>query len=290
MHPGAGELFDAKGISSGLEAFVDASMEYGQRQRADSEVGQSSLFGGGAGADDDDFTSNVPDLPEWDERTRLTHEKATLGFYVSGHPLESYKELLGDFASHTTATLRETESGSEVAVGGVLSELRRRKSKKGDWWATFRLEDMQGQIEVLVFPKSYERCEKELQPDVAAMVFGRFESEEDRLRIIAEDVCPLDRLRERKVDAIQVRVDAAMLDDTVVDGMVAACEAHRGDVQIYFEVARPGNYRMIALAESALRVRPTREFTQRLERIIGPNRIRFRAKASPDARPPWRPS
>ena len=286
----AGAL-DALGFKrSQLEAFVDASMEYGQRQRADSEAGQSSLFGGGAGADDDDFTSNVPDLPEWDERTRLTHEKATLGFYVSGHPLESYKELLGDFASHTTAALREAESSSEVAVGGVLSELRRRKSKKGDWWATFQLEDMQGQIEVLVFPKSYERCEKELQPDVAAMVFGRFESEEDRLRIIAEDVCPLDRLRERKVDAIQVRVDAAMLDDTVVDGMVAACEAHRGDVQIYFEVARPGNYRMIALAESALRVRPTREFTQHLERIIGPNRIRFRAKASPDARPPWRPS
>ncbi len=275
---------------SQLAAFVDKSMEYGQRERADLEAGQSSLFGAGSGTDaKDDFGKNMPDLPEWDERTLLTYEKATLGFYISGHPLESYKELLGDFASHTTAALREIESGTEVAVGGVISELRRRKSKKGDWWASFQLEDMDGQIDVLLFPKSYQKCEKELQPDLAAMVFGRFESGEDRLRLIAEDVCPLDRLSERKVDAIQVRIDAAMLDDALVDGMVAACDSHRGDVQVYFEVARPGNYRMIALAESSLRVRPSREFTQKMERLIGPNRIRFRAKTAVENRTPvWR--
>ncbi|MCH7781374.1 MAG: DNA polymerase III subunit alpha, partial [Acidobacteria bacterium] len=272
---------------SQLAAFVDKSMEYGQRERADLEAGQSSLFGAGSGTDaKDDFGKNMPDLPEWDERTLLTYEKATLGFYISGHPLQSYKELLGDFASHTTAALREIESGTEVAVGGVISELRRRKSKKGDWWASFQLEDMEGQIDVLLFPKSYQKCEKELQPDLAAMVFGRFESGEDRLRLIAEDVCPLDRLSERKVDAIQVRIDAAMLDDALVDGMVAACQAHRGEVQIYFEVASPGNYRMIALAESSLRVRPSREFTQKMERLIGPDRIRFRAKTAVEGRAP----
>ncbi len=275
---------------SQLAAIVDRSMEFGQRHRADREAGQSSLFGGASGDDaQNDFGNNIPEVEEWDERTRLTYEKSTLGFYVSGHPLESHKELLGDFASHTTVALRETASGTEVAVGGVISELRRRKSKKGDWWASFQLEDMEGQIDVLVFPKSYQKCEKELQPDAAAMVFGRFESEEDRLRLIAEDVCPLDRLSERKVDAIQVRVDAAMLDEELIAGMVKACDSHRGDVQVYLEVARPGNYRMIALAESALRVRPTREFTQKMERLIGPNRIRFRAKTAVENRAPgWR--
>jgi len=285
----AGAL-DSMGFKrSRLEAFIDQSLEYGQRRRADLEAGQSSLFGEESGSrSEDDFASNVPDVPEWDERTRLTYEKATLGFYVSGHPLESYRELLADFASHTTVSLRVLDSGSEVAVGGVISDLRRRKSKKGDWWATFQVEDMEGQIEVLLFPKSYQKCEKELEPDLAAMIFGRFESEDERLRLIAEDVCPLDRLRERKVDAIQVRVDATMLDDDLVAGMVAACDAHRGDVQIYLEVARPGNYRMIALAESSLRVRPSREFTQKLERLIGPDRIRFRAKTAVENHGPVR--
>jgi len=280
---------DAFGLKrSQLEASVDASMEYGQRERADREAGQSSLFGGGDDATPDDLLSNVMDIPEWDEKTRLTHEKATLGFYVSGHPLESFKELLGDFASHTTVALREADSGIEVTVGGVVSDLRRRKSKKGDWWASFQLEDMHGQVEVLVFPKSYAKCEKELEADVSAMVFGRYECEEERVRLIADDVCPLDRLRERKVDAIQVRIEAAMLDDDIVAGMVAACDQHRGDVQVYFEVARPGNYRMIALAESSLRVRPSREFTQRIESLIGPDRIRFRAKTAVEPRTPWR--
>ncbi len=286
----AGALDSMAFKRSQLAAVVDRSMEYGQRQRADQEAGQSSLFGGGSGDEtQDDFANNIPEVEEWDERTRLTYEKATLGFYVSGHPLESFKELLHDFASHTTVILRETPSGTEVAVGGVISDLRRRKSKKGDWWASFQLEDMEGQIDVLVFPKTYQKCEKELQPDLAAMVFGRYESEEDRLRLIADDVCPLDRLSERKVDAIQVRVDAAMLDEELIAGMVKACDSHRGDVQVYFEVARPGNYRMIALAESALRVRPTREFTQKMERLIGPNRIRFRAKTAVENRAPaWR--
>jgi DNA polymerase-3 subunit alpha len=280
---------DAFGLKrSQLEASVDASMEYGQRERADREAGQSSLFGGGDDAPPDDLLSNVMDIPEWDEKTRLTHEKATLGFYVSGHPLESFKELLGDFASHTTVALREADSGIEVTVGGVVSDLRRRKSKKGDWWASFQLEDMHGQVEVLVFPKSYAKCEKELEADVSAMVFGRYECEEERVRLIADDVCPLDRLRERKVDAIQVRIEAAMLDDDIVEGMVAACDQHRGDVQVYFEVARPGNYRMIALAESSLRVRPSREFTRRIESLIGPDRIRFRAKTAVEPRTPWR--
>jgi hypothetical protein len=121
------------------------------------------------------------------------------------------------------------------------------------------------------------------------MVFGRYESEEDRLRLIAEDVCPLDRLSERKVDAIQVRVDAAMLDEDLISGMIKACGSHRGDVEVYFEVARPGNYRMIALAESSLRVRPSNEFTQKMERLIGPDRIRFRAKKAVEKQAPaWR--
>jgi DNA polymerase-3 subunit alpha len=280
----AGALDSLGHRRSQIEVSIDQAMEYGQRQRADLLAGQSSLFGG---QDDSEVeeTIQLPDIPEWDEKTVLTHEKATLGFYVSGHPLKSYSELLGDFASHSTVELRTIESGTEVAIGGVIAELRRRKSKKGDWWAAMQLEDMDGQIEVLVFPKTYERCEKELEQDRPTMIFGRFESEDDRLRIIADDVCALDRLRERRVEAIQVRIDATTLEIETVDKFVSLCEKYRGDVELFFEIERAGAYRLIALGESNMRVRPSREFLDEVQALLGRQKIRFRAKKKVEPRP-----
>ena len=177
---------------SQLAAAIDAAMEFGQRQRADRETGQGNLFGGPRARLGAAPAQALPDLPEWDERTRLAHEKATLGFYVTGHPLESQRELLGEFATHTSLSLREAISGTEVAVGGIISDLRRRKSRKGAWWASMQLEDLEGQIDVLVFPKTYATCQEMLADERAAMVFGRLEADEDRVRVIADEVCPLE--------------------------------------------------------------------------------------------------
>ena len=132
---------------------------------------RANLFGGGpaAAAAADAPAAALPELPDWDERTRLAHEKATLGFYVSGHPLESLSGLLDDFASHRTAALRDLPSGTEVSVGGIVTDLRKRKSKKGAWWGSFQLEDLEGQIEVLAFPKAFEQFQGALENDRAVL-------------------------------------------------------------------------------------------------------------------------
>ena len=82
---------------------------------------------------------------------------------------------------------------------------------------------------------------------------------------------------------MQVRLEAADLDESLVRRLLDTVASHRGEVQLYLEVARPGAYRLVALAESALRVRPSRDFTEALEGLIGPNRVRFRARAGPRA-------
>jgi DNA polymerase III subunit alpha len=269
---------DSFGVSrSQLFAAVDAALEYGQKSRADREAGQVSLFGGAAapGAPIDRFA----DVAEWDEKTRLAGEKSTLGFYVSGHPLESHRELLHEFATHSSAGLRELASGTEVAMGGVISDLKRKKSRKGDWWAAMQLEDLEGQIEVLVFPKCYSAHQNDLAEDRAAMVVGRVEVDEDRVRLIADAICPLERLRERQVDAVHVRLDALELDEPLIDRLMRTVESHRGNAELYFEIARHGVWRLVAQAESALRVAASRDFTRELEQLVGPNRVHYRARA-----------
>jgi DNA polymerase-3 subunit alpha len=283
-------VFEALAASGALDAFgarrsqhhavVDAALEWGQKRRTDRESGQGSLFGGGGAAREeaDAPASLLPDLPDWDERTRLAHEKATLGFYMTGHPLESLAGLLEEFATHRTGALRELPSAAEVAVGGIVTDLRKRKSKKGAWWGSFQLEDLEGQIEVLAFPKAFEQYQSLLENDRAILVTGRVESDDGRVRLTADEIGSLDDLRERKAEAVQVRVDAAEVDDGLVAKLRAAVEGHRGEVALYLEIERAGEFRLVARAEHTLRVTPSRQLAAALEGVVGPGRVRYRAR------------
>jgi DNA polymerase-3 subunit alpha len=281
----SGALDSLGGRRSQLAAIVDSALEIGQKRRAEREAGQGSLFGG---IESSPEAPRLPELPDWDEATRLSHEKASLGFYVTGHPLDGYKDVLSSFATQTIAELRERASGSQVSVAGMPSLLRRRKSKSGEWWASLQLEDLEGHVEVLVFPKTYAGCEQRLAGDRATLITGRLENEEERLRLIAAEVCPLDELLERAAEAVEVSVEATALDDALVDRLRGAIQAHRGDAQLYFRVERPGAYRLIVQAGSSCRVTPSRGLTREIEAVVGPNRVRYRPKER-DARRTDRP-
>jgi DNA polymerase-3 subunit alpha len=276
---GALDSFGAR--RSQLHAAVDAALEWGQKRRTDRESGQGNLFGGGGSKEavTDGPAGGLPDVPDWDERTRLAQEKATLGFYVTGHPLESLRELLADFASHGTAALRELPSGSEASVGGIVTDLRKRKSKKGAWWAGFQLEDLEGQIEVLTFPKAYEQFQALIENDRAVLVTGRVESEEGRVRLSADEVVSLDDLREKKAESVQIRLDASELDESLITRLKRAVEEHRGDASVYLEIVRSGDFRVVARVEPTLRVQPSRGLSAALEGVLGPGRVRYRARA-----------
>jgi DNA polymerase-3 subunit alpha len=202
-----------------------------------------------------------------------------LGFYMSGHPLESLRGLLDDFASHGTAALRELASGAEASVGGIVTDLKKRKSKKGAWWCSFQLEDLEGQIEVLTFPKAFEQYQSLLENDRAVLITGRVAAEDGRVRLNADEVVSLDDLREKKAEAVQVQLDAAEVDDDLVARLRRAVEAHRGEVALYLEIVRPGDFRVVARAEHTLRVAPGRPLSAALESVVGPGRVRYRARA-----------
>jgi DNA polymerase-3 subunit alpha len=284
-------VFEALAASGALDSFgarrsqvhaaVDAALEWGQKRRTDRESGQGNLFGGGAASPDaaDAPAALLPDLPDWDERQRLAHEKATLGFYMSGHPLESLSGLLEDFATHRTGTLRDLPSGTEASVGGIVTDFRKRKSKKGAWWGSFQLEDLEGHIEVLAFPKAFEQFQAVLENDRAVLITGRVESDEGRVRLTADEIVSLDDLREKKAEAVQVRLDAADVDEVLVSRLREAVEAHRGEVSLYLEIVRPGDFRLMARVGPTLSVYPSRQLSAALEGVVGPGRVRYRARA-----------
>jgi len=264
---------------SQMAAGLDAALEWAGRIRSDREAGQASLFGvDGGGSPGSSREEVLPELAEWDERTRLAYEKATVGFYITGHPLEAFRPLLQGFATHTTGRLRETATSTEVAVAGIITDLKRKKSKKGQWWASLQLEDLEGLVDVLVFPKAYESCQNLLQDDHPVLVVGRLEAEEDRLRVFATTLSPLEGLRERHADAVQIQLDAGEIDEDLVERLRRAVLGHRGDKAVYLEVVRPGGYRLVARAEPGLEVSPSQALTTALEAVVGPGRVRYRGR------------
>ena len=131
---------------SALFAAIERAMEAGQKRQRDREAGQSSLFGMlGGGGEKQAAPERIPDAPPWSEAERLLFEKESLGFFISGHPLERFREEIAQWASATTGTLAQAPASGEVTVGGIVTALRLIKTKKGDRMASFLLEDLDGQ-------------------------------------------------------------------------------------------------------------------------------------------------
>ena len=101
------------------------------------------------------------------------------------------------------------------------------------------------------------------------------------LLIIGESVCPLDELLERRVDTVEITLEAVSLDEEIVRRLKGAVAANRGDAQLFFRVGKQDEYRLVALAESSCRVAPSRRLTRDVEDVIGPDRVRYRARSQP---------
>jgi len=110
------------------------------------------------------------------------------------------------------------------------------------------------------------------------LVTGRVESDEGRVRLTADEIGALDELRERNAEGVQVRLEAAEIDDDLLQRLRAAVAPHRGEVALYVEIVRPSDFRLVVRAEPALRVTPSRALLTDLEGVVGPGRVHFRAK------------
>lgn len=158
------------------------------RQAIGGKSGIETTGGGGWGGR---YGDSYPDLEEWSPQQLLAFEKEALGFYITGHPLDKFDGALKKLTSGTIVSLREKPVTGEVKVGGVVTALRLRNTKKGERYASFQLEDRTGFIEVIVWPDVYRRCRETLVLDDPILVQGRLEIGEERAQLITADVKPL---------------------------------------------------------------------------------------------------
>jgi DNA polymerase-3 subunit alpha len=251
-------------------------METGQARQRDAEQGQASLFGAieeaaGASARVD---PPLPETPDWGEAERLAFEKESLGFFISGHPLERFRDEIAQWATATTGRLAELGDSAEVAVGGLVTGLRLLKTRKGDRMASFTLEDLEGGVEALVFPKTYKELAGRLVEDQVVLVKGRSEGQEEgKPRLLVSELLPLDQAKLADARFVTIRCPVERWSRETGQKLLEALEAHRGDCPVTLELFRPGSWRASVAPSAYYRVRPDAALKSRLEELLGPDAL-----------------
>jgi DNA polymerase-3 subunit alpha len=229
-----------------------------------------SLFGdwsddGDDGATADGFDERVP-IPdiEFDKNEKLKAEKEMLGLYVSDHPLFGVEAALKRKVEHALVDLTEMEDGAQVIVGGVITNLARKFTKKGDQMAVFVLEDLEASIEVTVFPRTLLEQGHKLEDDIIVAVKGRLDKrDESRFGLIAQDIQVLSGLSDGPAPPLRLRLPSHSLDELKIHRLKRILRDHPGDSVVQIEI---GAGKVLRLAD---------EFRVDLDRAVGELRMAF---------------
>ena len=257
-------------------SMIDAAIEQGQKLRRDRESGQRGLF---AAFEADSGAvlppPEPPDLPEWPIEELLAQEKETIGFYVSGHPMEKFAKEAAYFCKKSIAEIAADGESTECVVCGIITDYRERRTKKGELMAIFNLEDMGGSIETVVFPNSFQKYESIIKADKPILVSGKFEYEAERsCKIIASEIEPLSGIMERHARTLHItaRVDALSTD--TVDELNRLFEKNPGDTGIEIELYHPENYRVYIQSSDYVKVKSSLELITQIENLCGRGSVR----------------
>jgi DNA polymerase-3 subunit alpha len=269
--------FDTLGHSRAhLVSGLDTALESGQRDQREREQGQGSIFDlmGGSTLPVVEPTAVDPPIPEWDSDQLLLYEKEVLGFYLSGHPLKRVWAEAQRLGAIGTADLASREDGTRVVLCGLVGAMREINTKNGDRMAFATLEDMDGALEITIFPETFRQSAGHLRSGAPLLVRGRVEGSTAARKLLAEDIRPLAgeaAAAPAALTACRLRV-AQGGPDTLRD-LRELCQAHPGPVPVYVHLEVDGTE--VVIRSRGIAVRPTAAFVGAVEGLLGSRSLRL---------------
>jgi DNA polymerase III subunit alpha len=272
----AGAL-DGFGNRAQLLGGLDVAYAEVQAREAEAAAGQASLFdGGGEGVERP--PPELPTLPEWPEQDRLAREKAALGFFISGHPLDRHEELVRAFGPANTSNLPEF-AGAEVEFACVVTKVARQISRRDNTeWGRITVEDFHGTATVLAFRETWQRCKEVLEQDASVLIRGKVsgrERDEEDPPVFLDDAEPLEDVGRSGRIAVAVTLEEGeLLSDEQVAGARKLMEGHLGRAPLELHVAN-GKGLEARLRSSSLTLEPSAPLIEELKELLGPGRVRM---------------
>jgi len=277
----AGAL-DAFGRRSQLLAATDKAIERAQKAQRDHAAGQGGLFGLFDDQPVPAAAEALPNLPDWDENLRLQSEKEVLGFFVSGHPLDKYAEKLRNLpgvVDTETALERKSTPASNwrgqaqengIAVAGIIAGLKVAKSKRSsELYAQALLEDTVGRIEIICFPKDYERLASSLKIEAPVVVRGFLRAEEGAApKLVVSAIQAIDEIEVPLPQSVRIRIPLEHVTEGTLTELRKLLLASPGSGRLMLHLEQRGSY-CVVLEPMGMTVGADRAFLDRAVSLLG---------------------
>ncbi len=254
-----------RGLMSVYDSAVDAVLDL-KRNEAH---GQDDLFGDLAETDPV-LTGSVPDLPDWDKRTKLAFEREMLGLYVSDHPLQGLDHVLAAERDVGIGQLLAEDGPREgqVTIAGMITNVTRKTTRRGDIWAVITVEDLEASIEVLLFPKAYDAVATVLATDTVVKVKGRVKVDDDTVTVNASELT-LPDVSEAPTGPVVISLPAVRCTPAVLDQLREVLAHHPGMTEVRIRLLKPEGTLVARLPRH--RVTPSPPLMADLKALLGPS-------------------
>ena len=278
--------FDSfEGHRAQLLANLESILKIAQSAQAERDRGQMNLFGDA----DDGQTTNIilSETAEYDPLERLKLEKEQLGFYVSGHPLQEYTDIIEYYTSASTQTLTEHPIESTVSVAGMITDVRNLTTRKGDSMAVLEFEDLEGSVKVVVFPEAYKEA-GDLFEGRIVWIEGTVkidqniknrnsddENEQEERQIQADKIVDLEVVPEQQTSAVEVTIPESDLDNLdKLKSLKDIARANRGKLDLILRLMSPRFGEVITQCGSNYKIADADSIFKQVEDLFGENCIK----------------
>jgi DNA polymerase-3 subunit alpha len=231
-----------------------------------------SLFDMGGGKEEKINAPTLPEIPEWDEKERLSLEKESLGFYMTGHPLDKFEDILKRFTNADTLSLKEKNDGQSVRIGGIVRNIKMIRDKKGDTMAFITTEDMHGTVETTVFSSLYAEVRDLLSDDSPILIEGELQkSDENSVKIVADVIRSMSKIGELPAESIHIRLDMTRTDRDALVRLHDIIKKHPGTSAGYIHLLNPSSAEITLALSDELKVKADAELNREISGLFGGN-------------------
>ena len=280
----AGAFDSLEGHRAQHVASLETIVKAAQSTQADRAKGQMNLFGA-IQADTPMTHIELADVPEWPQDELLKNEKEQLGFYLSGHPLEQYEDVLKYYTTASSQTLAEHPNDTEVYVTGLISSVRSVKTKKkGEAMAILVVDDLEGPIDVVVFPEAYKVSMDAIEEGEVVWIRGNVSEnrsrnggeedkiEEDVRQILAAEVLPITQVVNRLTSAVEITIsETDVADQRKMSELQKICLQRRGDCDLILRLMSPKYGEIITRCGSRYNISYDSACISQIEDLFGGN-------------------
>ena len=268
--------------SAQLLAMVDGAIDHGSRRQKNRSRGQHELFGESEAVGAEGAAPPLPDVPAWAEKEQLAFEKEALGLYLSGHPMDRFRKELDSAGVRSIDTL--TESAASVKVGGIISERRNLKTRKGDPMAVVTVEDRGGRLEAVVFPDAFRKYGRWLDAEANAdappvvVVSGKLEVDDETARLVVSEVRPVDAVLSAAGRAMAIRLTSPPANRETLEALKEVLGRHYGNGRVVLEVElrRQVPPLRVRAGLNRVRVQPSDRLVEDIEQVCGKGAVSWR--------------